>query len=429
MSLLIKDGRILCAHTATDRKADLRVRDGRITQIADRLEPSSGENVFGAAGCIVTPGLVDMHVHLRDPGQTHKEDIETGTRAAAAGGFVSVACMANTSPTLDDPKWIAHVLTEAEKKGSARVRPIGSITLGLEGREPSPYGALHAVGATGFSDDGKSTMDDDIMREVLRYGARHDLPVFVHCEDPEIAGDGVMHDGDVSAALGLPGIPPEAEERIILRDCVLAEETGGHVHIQHVTTRRGVEIIRAAKSGGSPVTAEGCPHHFTLTDEAAPEHGPNAKMNPPLRTRDDLDGVIEGLADGTLDAIATDHAPHAADEKARGMRSAPFGIIGLELCVPLTWTNLVRPGHLTDAEAVRKLTTVPAAILRETPPQIEVGGPADITVIDPDLRLEVTERQLRSKSHNTPFLGASLTGWPVLTICGGRETFRRRSDA
>lgn len=429
MSLLIKDGRILCSHTATDRKADLRVVDGGITEIADHLEPLAGETVFGAAGCIVTPGLLDMHVHLRDPGQTHKEDIATGTRAAAAGGFVSVACMANTSPTLDDPKWISHVLTEAEEKGSARVRPIGSITLGLEGRVPSPYAALHAVGAVGFSDDGKSAMDDDIMRLVLEYAARHDVAVFVHCEDPDIAGDGVMHEGDVSASLGLPGIPPEAEERIILRDCVLAAETGGSVHIQHVTTRRGVEIIRAAKDGGAPVTAEGCPHHFTLTDEAVREHGTNAKMNPPLRTQDDVQGIIEGLADGTLDAIATDHAPHAADEKGEGMRAAPFGIIGLELCVPLTWTYLVRPGHLPEAEAVRKLTTVPAAILREETPRLEVGGPADITVIDPAMRLDVTPELLKSKSHNTPFLGTSLIGWPVLTICGGRETFRRRDDA
>ncbi|MBT3269210.1 dihydroorotase [Candidatus Poribacteria bacterium] len=429
MSLLIRDGRILCAHTATDRKADLRVQDGHITDIADRLEPSAGENVVSAAGRIVAPGLIDMHVHLRDPGQTHKEDVESGTRAAASGGFVAVACMANTAPTLDDPKWIAHVLTEAETKGSARVHPIGSITLGLEGREPSPYEALHAVGAVGFSDDGKSTMDDDIMRSVLRYGARHDAPVFVHCEDPDIAGDGVMHEGDVSTALELPGIPPEAEERIIVRDCVLAEETGGHVHIQHVTTRRGVEIIRAAKGGGAPVTAEGCPHHFTLTHEAVRQHGADAKMNPPLRTEDDVRGIIEGLADGTLDAIATDHAPHSAEEKGQGMRTAPFGITGSELCVPLTWTSLVRPGHLSDADAVRKLTTVPSEILRLPAPRIEVGGPADITVIDPAMRIRVTVDHLHSKSHNTPFLGTSLTGWPVLTICGGRETFRRRSHA
>ncbi len=429
MSLLIRDGRILCPHTATDRQADVRVSDGRISEIGDRLEPEAGDDVFGAAGCIVAPGLIDMHVHLRDPGQTHKEDIETGTRAAAAGGFVSVACMANTAPTLDDPRWIAHVLNEAETKGSARVSPIGSITLGLAGEEAAPYEALHAAGAVGFSDDGKSTMDDDIMRRVLTYGARHDMPVFVHCEDPEIAGDGCMHEGDVSASLGLPGIPPEAEERIILRDCVLAEETGGHVHIQHVTTRRGVEIIRAAKSGGAPVTAEGCPHHFTLTDEAVREHDTNAKMNPPLRTEDDRAAIVEGLVDGTLDAIATDHAPHAADEKAQGMRVAPFGIIGSELCVPLTWTSLVRRGHLSDAEAVRKLTTVPASILRAPAPRLEVGGPADISVIDPDMRMEVTADNIHSKSHNTPFLGMTLTGWPVLTVCDGRETFRRRSHA
>ena len=429
MSLLIRDGRILCAHTATDRKADLRVQDGVVADIADRLEPSTGEDVFSAAGRIVAPGLIDMHVHLRDPGQTHKEDIETGTRAAATGGFVAVACMANTAPTLDDPKWIAHVLDAAESRGSARVHPLGSITRGLEGRESSPHEALHAVGAVAFSDDGKSTMDDDIMRAVLRYGARHDTPVFAHCEDPEIAGDGVMHDGDVSASLRLPGIPPEAEERIIVRDCVLAEETGGHVHIQHVTTRRGVEIIRAAKAGGAPVTAEACPHHFTLTHEAVRDHGPNAKMNPPLRTADDVHGIIEGLSDGTLDAIATDHAPHSAEEKSQGMRAAPFGIIGLELCVPLTWTALVRRGHLSDAQALGKLTAAPAKILRLPPPRIEVGAPADIAVIDPDMRITVTSEHIHSKSQNTPFVGTALTGWPVLTVCGGRETFRRRSHA
>ena len=252
--------------------------------------------------------------------------------------------------------------------------------------------------------------------------------VQVDCRGLRYAAKGNLDSAQGTIMFWFIAADTDRQQALFSKDS-LGYDTGGHVHIQHVTTRRGVEIIRAAKSGGAPVTAEGCPHHFTLTDEAVREHDTNAKMNPPLRTEDDRAAIVEGLIDGTLDAIATDHAPHAADEKAQGMRVAPFGIIGSELCVPLTWTSLVRRGHLSDAEAVRKLTTVPASILRAPAPRLEVGGPADISVIDPDMRMEVTADNIHSKSHNTPFLGMTLTGWPVLTVCDGRETFRRRSHA
>jgi len=427
--LLIRNGRVVDPSTGVDGDLDVRIRDAEVVEIGSRLSRADSEAVFDADGCVVAPGLIDLHVHLRDPGESEKETIVTGTRAAAAGGFVGVACMANTSPTLDTPELIRYAVRQAETAGYADVYPIASISKGLVGDEPCAYDVLSAAGACGFSDDGKSTMDEGIMRAALESSRSTKRPVLVHCEDPEMAGDGVMHDGDVAAELGLLGLPGRAEERIVARDLRLAEETGGRLHILHVTTRGGIELIAAAKKRGVDVTAEACPHHFTLTHEAVREHGTAAKMNPPLRTSDDVAAIVSGLADGTLDVIATDHAPHTAEEKRLGMKRAPFGIIGSELCVPLTWSRLVSTGTLTVSEALAKLTVAPSRVLARQTPSIAVGRVASLTIIDPELRLEVTRERLVSKSANTPFLGEHLTGWPLLTLRNGRETFLRNEAA
>lgn len=421
---LIRNGIALDPENETETPLDFRIRDGRIAESGRNLAVSD-EAVFDASGCYVTPGLLDMHSHLREPGQTHKETIATGTRAAAAGGFTAIACMANTSPVVDTPELVRFVLDTAAREGLTRVYPVAAITKGLRGQEPSQWSALRQAGAVAFSDDGKTCANEGIMRNAFRTGATEGFPLLLHCEDDRLVQRGVMNTGAVAEALGVPGITPLAEERGIERDLRLAEETGGYAHICHVSTARGVALVREAKSRHVPATAEACPHHFTLTDAAVRTHGANAKMNPPLRTQRDVDAIIAGLRDGTLDVIATDHAPHSADEKAEGLLRAPFGIIGFELCVPLTWTTLVEPGLMTPAEVIRKLTVEPARILRLTDPSLRNGEPADIVVIDPAMELTVSETCLYSMSRNTPFIGRTLRGWPLFTLLEGRRTFLR----
>ena len=424
MSLLIQNGDLILPGGRIETGLDVRLRGEKIAEIGRGLS-LNGEKTFNADGMLVTPSLIDMHVHLRDPGQTHKETLETGGQAAAAGGFTQAVCMANTDPALDSPELIIDLLKRAETRCPVDIRPVGAITLGINGERPAPYDALLKAGVCAFSDDGKSAMDEGIMRRLLKKSARRGFPVLVHCEDPLIAGEGVINSGETAKALGVPGIPPSAEEAVVARDARLCLETGGRLHIQHLTTRAGVEIVRRAKALGANMTAEACPHHFALDDSAVLTHGADAKMNPPLRTRDDMDALIEGLADGAIDAIATDHAPHSPDEKARGLLDAPFGVIGLELCVPLVWTHLVLKGKLSAVEAVDKMTRAPAEILRLPVPSLEIGAPADIAVIDPHLEIAVSGNEIFSKSGNTPFMGARLRGWPVLTVRRGTALFQR----
>ena len=428
MSLLIQGADVVGvergAGPSAGQRLDLRIRGERVAEIGKNL-PVGDSRAVDASGCIAAPGLIDMHVHLRDPGQTHKETLKTGGRAAAAGGFTTVACMPNTEPALDSPALVEDLLKRAAESCLAEVLPVGAITLGLDGEEPAPYDALRESGCVAFSDDGKSCMREDLMRALLKKSARDGFPVLAHCEDPLISGEGAVHAGEAADALGVPGIPPSAEEAVIARDARLCLETGGRLHIQHVSTRTGAEIIRRAKAMGANLTAEACPHHFALTDKAVLTRGADAKMNPPLRTADDAEALIEGLADGTIDALATDHAPHAPDEKALGLRKAPFGVIGLEMCVPLVWTRLVHAGRLSAEAALEKLTTVPAAILGLPAPSLRVGGPADLTLINPSLELEVGESKIYSKSRNTPFMGERLRGWPVLTVRRGAVVFER----
>ena len=416
--LLIRNGRVVDPANRKDAVEDVFVEAGIIRQVGLHLQVEA-EKVVDAAGLIVAPGLIDMHVHLREPGFEYKETIASGTRAAAIGGFTSVACMANTQPTADSPEIIAFIRAQAEKYGSANVFPIGSITRNLAGEALTDIPALLDAGAVGVSDDGKTVMNAALMRDALRLSAERNFPVLVHCEEHNLNHGTVMNLGEVSRRLNLPGSPNTAEDIIVGRDIMLAEMTGGHLHVLHASTACAVSLIQWGKRRGVHVTSEAMPHHFTLTDTAVEKHGPNAKMHPPLRTQADVDAVIAGLRDDTLDAIATDHAPHAPFEKARGMRDAPPGIIGLETCVPLVFDRLLHTGRLTVSEAIAKLSCIPAKILRIDRGTLSIGAVADITLIDPNRVATVDVTQSASKSRNTPFDGWQLKGWPVMTVRSG----------
>ena len=381
--ILIRNGHIIDPANQIDATGDLLIRDGKIDRISNRIETEASQTI-DATGLIVTPGLIDMHVHLREPGFEHKETIASGTRAAAAGGFTSVACMANTNPVADSPDVIKLIRSQARKDGATDVYPIGSITKNLDGEVLTDVAALLEAGAVGLSDDGKTVMDAGLMRDALALSAKHTFPVMVHCQEHNLDVGTVMNLGETSHRLNLPGSPNAAEDIIVARDIMLAELTGGHLHVLHVSTAGAVDLVRWGKRRGVNVTAEAMPHHFTLTDAAIEEHGTNAKMHPPLRTQTDVDAVIEGIKDGTLDAIATDHAPHAPFEKAEGMLEAPPGIIGSETCVPLVFDRLIHRDQLTLSEAIAKMTCIPAKILHIDRGTLSIGAVADVTLIDPE---------------------------------------------
>jgi dihydroorotase len=360
-----------------------------------------------------------MHVHLREPGFEYKETIATGTRSAVAGGFTTVACMANTKPTIDSPDLVDFIHLQAKEYGSANVLPIGAITKDLDGTLTTDWRSLIEAGVVALSDDGKTVMDASIMWNVLVLSAEMDFPVIDHCEEHNLTKGTVMNLGKISLELGLPGQSNAAEEIIIARDLLLAEQTGGHVHIAHVSTEGGVDLIHWAKQRKICVTAESCPHHFTITDAEVVDHGAKAKVHPPLRTQKDVEAIIHGLAEGIIDTIATDHAPHASFEKDRGMQEAPAGIIGLETSVPLVLTKLVNTGKLELNDAIAKMTHIPSEILGIDRGTLSVDAVADVTLIDPKKLQIVDSAQFESKSKNTPFDGWELKGWPVMTIRGG----------
>lgn len=428
MGLLIRGGRVIDpahggAMMADVMMADIMLADvlldgGRIAAIARDIPPSDHQTI-DVAGLIVAPGLVDMHVHLRDPGQTHKEDIESGTRAAVRGGFTAVACMANTVPPLDHPVAVEYVRSRAREVAACRVYPIGAITKGLQGHELAPLAGLASAGVVAFSDDGTAVRDAGLLGRALKYADMIGLPVIEHCEEPTISDAGVMHDGAHAAILGLRGIPAASEEIIVARDLLLAEATGARLHIAHVSTAAGVRMIRAAKLRGVQVTAEVTPHHLVLTDADVGDYDTNRKMNPPLRGAEDVAAVREALADGTIDAIVTDHAPHAPEEKLVEFDRAPFGVVGLETALGVVITHLVRPGLLSIEQALRSMSTLPAQILGIPGGRLEVGAPADLVVIDPDRRWTVRPEEFASRSKNTPFEGWTLEGKAVLTIVEG----------
>ncbi|MDE0635478.1 MAG: dihydroorotase [Candidatus Poribacteria bacterium] len=423
-SVLIRNGHIIDPANSIDEVGDVLIVDGKIAKVGKNLTEDAN-NIIDATDLTVMPGLIDMHVHLREPGFEHKETIVTGTAAAAAGGFTSVVCMANTSPVTDSPDKIKHIYdianqnSEQQTSPTANVFPVGSITKNLAGEELTDIRGMLLAGAVGVSDDGVTVMNSALMREALTLSAELGFPVMVHCEEHNLNAGAVMNLGETSRKLNLVGSPNAAEDIIVARDIMLAELTGGHVHILHVSTAGSVELVRWGKERGVNVTAEACPHHWILTDAEVEKQGTNAKMHPPLRTQNDIDAVLEGLRDGTIDAIATDHAPHTPDEKALGMNDAPNGIIGLETCVPLVLTYVVDVGHLTLKDAVAKMTCIPADIVGIERGTLSIGAVADVTLVDTQKIAKVDVEKSCSKSRNTPFAGWQLKGWPVMTIREG----------
>lgn len=432
MSLLLRGGRVIDPRNGLDRVTDVLVDGGRITAIGDTLPVDGVERVVDCTGLLVTPGWIDAHVHLRDPGLTYKEDLETGAAAALAGGFVRMCCMPNTDPPIDSAEVVRDIIARAASTG-VHIHPIGTITVGRKLYDLAPLEEMAEAGAIGFSDDGESTVPEETMREALRLSIALNLPVMVHCEDPEMARGGSMHRGSVSEELGDPGIPAEAEESYIARDIRLAEETGGWLHVLHVSTVRGATMVAEAKARGARVTAEVMPHHLTLTDEwvagrrkfaghtetyDAGRIDTNAKVNPPLRPETDALGLLDFVLDGTFDFIATDHAPHAERDKPETLANAASGMSGLELAIP-TMAILVRDGRIDWADVVRLFTAAPAATLNLDGGSIGPGDVADITVIDPEKRWTVTADALQSKSKNTPLLGMEVQGRAVMTVTDG----------
>ncbi len=405
---------------ATDGTTDIFIEDGRILSVGPA--PGKADRVIEAAGMIVCPGLIDMHVHLRDPGDPREETVATGSRAALAGGFTGIACMPNTDPPLDDPPSLAAVGEKARRAGLTGVHIVAACTLGRRGEEIVDMEALAAAGAAGFSDDGGWVRDADLMKEILERAKKLDLPVLSHCEDPGLSGGGVMHRGRVSEALGLPGIPSEAEDRAAARDIALAEETGARLHIMHVSTAGTVKLIRQARKRGAAVTAEAAPHHFALTDQDVRGMDPDFKMNPPLRAAADVEAVRRGLADGTIDCIASDHAPHTAGEKERGFRDAPFGAIGLETVLPIT-LELVRTKAISLTCALACLTSNPARILGLDRGALRPGVAADVTIFDPSEEWTVDASAFESSSSNCPFDGRKVKGRVKYVLVGGEVKF------
>lgn len=418
MSLLIRSGLVIDPARGIRETMDILVENGKISSLGKNLL-APGAEVIDASGKLVTPGLVDMHVHLREPGFEAKETVETGTLAALKGGFTSVACMPNTNPVADNAAVIEFILSRARAAGNAKVYPIGAITRNSGGKELAEMAELKDAGAVAFSDDGRPVADAAVMRRAMQYASMLDMVIISHCEDTSLARGGVMHEGAVSTVLGLRGIPASAEEIMVARDVILAKETGCRLHIAHVSTAGSVQIIREAKALGIKVTAEATPHHFTLTHEAVRGYDTATKVNPPLRTPADVEAVKEGLADGTIDVIATDHAPHTVEEKDVEYDLAPFGLVGLETAVGLVWSQLVKPGILTPEQAIAKMTVNPARILGINAGSLEVGSPADITIIDPDKEWQVRPELFASKGRNTPFSGWTLKGQAVTTIVNG----------
>src|SRR5687768_11373028 len=424
---LLKGGRVVDPKANRDGHFDIRIENGCFAAIGKDLPVDGARVVDVPAGFIVTPGLIDMHVHLREPGQEHKETIATGTWSAVVGGFTGVACMPNTDPVNDSASVTQFILKRAGEAGFARVYPIGAVSVGSKGEQMTEMGDLSRAGCVAFTDDGKPVATALLMRRALEYAGMFDAPVIEHCEDPSLKGDGVAHEGAAAAMLGLRGIPGVAESIMADRDVSLAELTGGRVHIAHMSARQTLRAVRDGKSRGVKVTCEVAPHHFTLTDDALKEgagYNTNLKMNPPLREEADRLAMIEGLRDGSVDVLATDHAPHHADEKALEFDRAPFGIVGLETCVSLCLDRLVHGGVISLPRLVELLSAGPAAVLRIPGGTITAGAPADLTVLAPDASVTIKSASMVSKSRNSPFDGWTLRGATAGTIVGGRLLYQ-----
>ena len=417
----IRGGRILDPAAERDEPGDVLIEGGVIAAVGAKFDARDAE-VIDAKGAWIAPGFVDLHTHLREPGQEYKEDIASGGRSAVAGGFSAVACMANTHPVNDDPAMTDYIIDRGKQESPARIYPVAAATRGLEGVVMTEMSALVDAGAVAFSDDGKTIMDGSVMRHVLEYSRLVGSPVITHGEDRNLVAGGVVNEGPVSTRLGLPGNPAVAEEILVMRDLMLAELTGAHLHVAHVSTKGAVAAIRQARDRGVHVTAEVTPHHLTLTDEAVLGYDTNAKVAPPLRSAADVRACREGLVDGTIDAIATDHAPHAVHEKDLEFTEAPPGMIGFETAFPIV-LDLVRSGELSPLELMRRLSTNPAKIFKLPGGSLEIGAPADVAILDPDRIWTYDPAKGYSKSRNSPWAGQTLTGRAIATIVGGRLVY------
>ncbi len=422
--LLIRGGRVIDPSRRTDGVADVYVVGGKIEAVGRNIAAGEGVEIIDASGQVVAPGLIDLHVHFREPGQEELETVATGALAAAAGGFTTVCAMPNTDPVTDNQAAVGFIVRQSIRAGKARVRPIGAVSLGQKGMQLAEFGEMVGAGAVAVSDDGKPVVSSHLMRTALEYAQVFGIPVADHCEDPTLSAGGSMHEGLVSTRLGLKGIPAAAEEIMVARDIILAELTGGHVHLCHMSTRGSVELIRRAKDQGLRVTAEATPHHFALTHDRVEGYDTNAKMNPPLREALDRDAIRQGLKDGTIDVIATDHAPHHYDAKEREFDEAPNGIIGLETALGLALAELVEPGLLGLPELIDLMSTRPARVFRLPGGTLATGAPADIVVFDAGARWTVERDRMYSKSRNSPFIGRELPGRVNLTVVDGRIVYR-----
>ena len=421
--LLIRGGRLIDPTNRVDQVADLLIENGTVAQVGKGLK-AAGAQVLEAEGKVVTPGFIDLHVHLRSPGQEHKETVLSGSRAAVKGGFTTICAMANTDPVVDSAPIVEYVRAQSQKAGLVNILPYAAVTMGLKGETLTEMGELKEAGVVGFSDDGMPVMNAGVMRRALEYARMTELPIISHCEDKNLTGSGVVHEGTTAIRLGLPGIPAEAETVMIARDILLAQATGGRLHIAHVSTKVGVDLIRQAKTKGISVTAEVAPHHLVLTEEVLSTYDARFKMNPPLRTQADLEALRQGLKDGTLDAVATDHAPHALAEKEAELVRAPFGVVGLETAVGVLLTTLVHPGLLELATLIAALTIRPARVLGMDRGTLAPGAVADVTILDPKAEWTVQPTSFASKGMNTPFLGWRFKGRVTDVIVAGKRVLR-----
>ena len=423
-SILIRGGRVIDPDTKLDGIRDLLLEEGSIAECAENIEKEA-DIIVDARGQWVMPGLIDMHVHLRDPGQTWKEDIASGTRAAAKGGVTTVVAMANTKPVIDSPDRVDYVVHKAEHVAPVHVLQVGSATIGMKGEEISPIADMAAHGMPAVSEDGRSVMNAAVCRKVFRECARLDIPYLDHCEDANLVEGGCVNLDQNAIEQGLPGISNSVEDVIVARDILLAAETGCRLHLCHCSTKGSYEMLKAAKEQGYPVSGEVCPHHFTLTSDDRIEGDANFKMNPPLRTKEDLDALVKGLREGVFEVISTDHAPHSREEKHRSMKDAPFGITGLETSVPLTVTELVKTGILTPMQMAEKMSRNPARILGlSRRGSLAPGMEADVVIIDPDREYVISSRNFVSRGKNTPFEGRPVCGMVTTTICGGKIVYQ-----
>jgi len=426
--VLLQGGRVIDPAQRLDAPLDVLLVDGKVAAVGANLESPESAASLDVGGLVVAPGLIDLHVHLREPGDEHKETIATGARAASAGGFTSICAMPNTRPPIDDHAAVGFVRAEGERAGHARVYPVGAVSIGLRGEEMTEIGELVAAGAVAVSDDGRPVWNSGLLRRTLEYTLSFDIPYFSHSEDLGLSAKGVMNEGSVSTMLGLPGIPNAAEDAAVARECVIAELTGGRLHVQHVSTRGAVDFIRAAKARGVRVSAEVTPHHLALTDEAVRGYRTEAKMNPPLRSAADVSAVRDALVEGVIDCIATDHAPHHYEDKEREFDDAPFGVVGLETALGVCIREMVVTGRLDLLELVERLSYRPARIAGLPGGTLSKGAPADVVVFDPETRWVCRPEEFLSLSRNTPFAGQELVGRVIMTLVGGQPVFDRSND-